>query len=208
MGRLPKKPRKPHSQTKSDTLAVVLGHHQAGRYVEADIGYQRLIKVQPNDPDAWHLWGVLAAQQGQYDRAVERIQHALELKPHEPVFLGNLGNAFLQQGQLGRAIDCYMDALQRQPEDADLRTQLAAVCERQLDLGIEHQKADRLDKAEACYLDVLRGQPERADVWHLLGVIALERDQFEMAEQRIIRAIKLTSNVATFHNSLGAVYQK
>jgi len=208
MNRRSKTSRPPRHHTNLPTLAVVLSHHQAGRYAEAEAGYQRLIKSQPNNPDAWHLWGVLAAQQRQFDAAVERIQQALALKPHEPVFLGNLGNAFLQQGQFGRAIDCYREALQRQPDDADLRKRLAAACERQLDLGIEHQKAGRLAEAEACYQDVLRGQPERADAWHLLGVIALERDQFETAHEYIGRAIELAPNTANFHNSLGGVYQK
>ncbi|MDH4338557.1 MAG: tetratricopeptide repeat protein [Candidatus Krumholzibacteria bacterium] len=198
----------PRSHPRPDTLTVTLNHHQAGRYAEAEAGYQRLIKSQPQNPDAWHLWGVLAAQQQQYENAVERIQRALALKPHEPVFLGNLGNAFLQQGQLGRAIECYVGALHHQPEDVDLRKRLATVCERQLDLGIEHQKSGRLAEAEACYQDVLRGQPERADAWHLLGTIALEGGEFETAEKHIGRAITLAPDIANFHNSLGGVYQK
>jgi len=196
------------SQPGPNALTVALGHHQAGRYTEAEAGYQQLVSTQPNNPDAWHLWGVLAAQQQHFDKAVERIQRALALKPDEPVFLGNLGNAYLQQGQLGRAIDCYLKVLDHQPENTDLRKRLAKTCERQLNLGIEHQKASRLAEAEVCYQDVLRGQPERADAWHLLGVIALARDQFETAEQNIRLAITITPTGANYHNSLGAVYQK
>ena len=196
------------SQLGPNALTVALGHHQAGRYAEAEAGYQQLVSAQPNNPDAWHLWGVLAAQQQHFDKAVKRIQRALALKPDEPVFLGNLGNVYLQQGQLGRAIDCYLKVLDHQQENTDLRKRLAKTCERQLDLGIEHQKAGRLTEAEVCYQDVLRGQPERADAWHLLGVIALARDQFETAEQNIRLAITIAPTGANYHNSLGAVYQK
>ena len=192
----------------SRSLNGILDHSRAGRFEEAEAGYQWLLEARPEDPDAWHLWGVLAAQQKQFEAAAERIRRALQLKPHEPEFLGNLGNVHLEQGHVGRAIDCYREAAERRPEDPEIRKRLAAVCERRLDAGIAYQRGGRLAEAESCYLDVLRGQPQRADAWHLLGAIALERDQYVAAEVRINRAIELASGVANYHNSLGIVYQK
>ena len=203
-----KKRRSTNVKAESDLLSVALDHHQAGRIAQAEDGYQRLLKARSDNADAWHLWGVLAAQQGQFDSAVSRMQQALTLKPHEPAFLGNLGNAFLKQGRFGRAIDCYREALQHQPEDTAIRKSLATACERQLDLGIEHQQGGRLAEAEACYRDVLRGQPKRADAWHLLGVIALDQSDYEAAEKRIKGALELAPDAANFHNSLGSLHLK
>lgn len=203
----PKEMVKPRGADASpDPLAVALGNHQAGRFAEAEVGYQRLVEVCPDHADAWHLWGVLAAQQKQFKSAVERIQRALDLRPHEPLFLGNLGNAFLDEGQLGRAITCYQEALQLRPDEAEIRKRLARACELQLDLGIGYQRAGQLADAEACYQDVLRGQPERADAWHLMAVIASERGQYDTAIERMGRAIELAPNSATFYISLGNVH--
>lgn len=196
------------TQATPDRLSIALRHHQGGRFAQAEASYQGLLKMQPNHADAWHLSGVLAAQQKKYQTAVERIERALALKPHEPVFLGNLGNAYLENGQLGRAIACYQEVLQLRPDETEIASRLNKTCERQLDLAIEHQRAGRLADAESSYLDVLRGQPERADAWHLLGVIAYQRGQCDAAIERIARAIELSPQVANFYNSLGSVCQK
>ncbi|MEF8731223.1 MAG: tetratricopeptide repeat protein [Candidatus Accumulibacter meliphilus] len=196
------------TQATPDPLSIAMRHHQGGRFAEAEAGYQGLLKMQPNHADAWHLSGVLAAQQKKYQVAVERIERALALKPHEPVFLGNLGNAYLENGQLGRAIACYQEVLQLRPDETEIGNRLIRTCERQLDLAIEHQQAGRLADAESSYLDVLRGQPERADAWHLLGMIAYQRGQYDTAIERIERAIELTPQVANFYNTLGSVRQK
>lgn len=61
-------------RAKPDVLNGLLVHPQAGRPAGADAGYQRLLKARPTKPDAWRLWGVLAAQQAQFDVALERSQ--------------------------------------------------------------------------------------------------------------------------------------
>jgi len=190
------------------SLQRILQAHQAGRHEEAEAGYRQLVRENPRQADAWHLWGVLAAQRKQHDLAIERIQRALKLKPGEPAFLTNLGNVHLERGAAAEAIRCFRDALDRQPQEAAVARTLARMCERQLDAGIAHQQAGRLAEAEVCYRDVLKGQPDRADAWHLLGTIALERDDYAQAEDRIRRAIELRPGAAIFHNSLGALLQK
>src|SRR5262245_31191168 len=98
-------------------LRLVLATQQAGRLDEADAGYQRLLAARPSDADAWHLWGVLAAEQKRFDLALERIRRALELRPREPIFLGNLGNVYAQRQELGQAIDCYAQAARLESAD-------------------------------------------------------------------------------------------
>ena len=192
----------------ADSLALALQHHRAGALDQANAVYRRLVRATPSDADAWHLWGVLAAELRHFDSAISRIERALQLKPLEPVYLGNLGNVFLQQRRLGRAIDCFRTVLLCSPADSGARKRLGMVCEQQLDAGLAHHKEDRLAEAEGCYRDVLNGQPERADAWHLLGLIAMARGDFGAAHASIDRAISLAPDAANFHNSLGALYQR
>ena len=44
--------------------------HQSGRFVEADGHYRKVLALQPNNPDALHMLGVLALQQGAFDKAL------------------------------------------------------------------------------------------------------------------------------------------
>jgi Tfp pilus assembly protein PilF len=45
---------------------------QSGQFPEAETGFQQVLQWQPDNPDAWHLLGVIAAQQKQYSTAIER----------------------------------------------------------------------------------------------------------------------------------------
>ncbi len=189
-------------------LNLGIEHQQAGRLQLAESCYQQVLQRQPNHPDAWHLLGVIAAQQQQYPIAIERINRAIELKPTEATFYINLGNVYLEQNQFQPACASYHKALQLQPNEADTRKKLAIACEKLLDLGIKHHQARRLAEAETCYQQVLEYQPDRADGWHLWGVIAYEGKEYEIAIERINRAIELNSIVPSFHTHLGNVFQK
>src|SRR5690349_9030487 len=66
-------------------------------------------------------------------------------------------------------------------------------------------RADSLDQAEALYRQVLFASPEHAPALHLLGVLALQRGQQDVALALIDRAIALDRSVAEFHNNRGSV---
>ena len=74
-----------------------------------------------------------------------------------------------------------------------------------LAIAIEHHQAGRLQPAEQIYRQILALQPDHADALHLLGVLAYQLGQYELAIERIGRAIALDGAVVTFHNNLGNV---
>ena len=55
------------------SLNLALQHHSAGRFPEAESIYQRILRADPNQPDALHLLGVIAHQAGQNDAAVDGV---------------------------------------------------------------------------------------------------------------------------------------
>ena len=61
----------------SETLAIALQHHQAGRLQAAEQIYRRILAVEPNQADAWHLLGIIAYQVGKHELAVEYIGRAI-----------------------------------------------------------------------------------------------------------------------------------
>ncbi len=74
-------------------------------------------------------------------------------------------------------------------------------------IAIKHHQGGRLQAAEQIYRQILAVQPNHADAIHLLGVIAAQMGQHEVAVEYIGRAIELQGNAAFFHNNLGEAYR-
>ncbi len=76
-----------------------------------------------------------------------------------------------------------------------------------LAIAVQHHQAGRLQAAEQIYRQILAAEPSHADAWHLLGVIANQMGEHEVAVEYIGRAIGLKSTTAAFHNNLGEAYR-
>lgn len=87
-----------------ELLNAALDHHRAGRYGEAERGYRHLLAVHPEDADARHLLGLVAAAAGQIPEAVERVRRALALSPAFPDALFNTGNHLRRLGRMEEAL--------------------------------------------------------------------------------------------------------
>jgi tetratricopeptide (TPR) repeat protein len=72
-----------------------------------------------------------------------------------------------------------------------------------LERGRGLHRAGRLNEAESIYRQVLAADPENADGLHLLGVMAHQRGQNELAIDLIGKAIAHNSAVADFHCNFG-----
>ena len=68
---------------------------------------------------------------------------------------------------------------------------------------MDRHRGGRLDEAEALYRRVLELEPGNADALHLLGVVAHQRGENELAADLIGQAIARNDRVPAFHNNLG-----
>jgi predicted TPR repeat methyltransferase len=71
--------------------------------------------------------------------------------------------------------------------------------------GLRQLQAGQATEAESTFRRILATSPNHAESLHLLGAIAAQRGQNEVALDLIGKAITLNSSVAEFHNSLGNV---
>jgi tetratricopeptide (TPR) repeat protein len=76
-----------------------------------------------------------------------------------------------------------------------------------LSLALQFHQSGKLDAAAEVYREILEVSPLNADARHLLGVVALQSGNYELAVNHIGRAIRLKSNVAAFHANLGVAYR-
>ena len=70
-------------------------------------------------------------------------------------------------------------------------------------MGRGHHQAGRLAEAAACYRRVLAAEPDHAEALHLLGIVANQTGQHDLAVELITRAIKQDGQVSTYFSSLG-----
>ncbi len=72
-----------------------------------------------------------------------------------------------------------------------------------MEFALQHHRAGRLAEAEAIYRKILAQEPSHPDSLHLLGVIAQQTGQPQIAVDLIRRAIAAQPAIAAFHSNLG-----
>ena len=70
--------------TIDEAMRAGIGHHQAGRLLEARAIYQQILAQWPCSADALHLLGVIAQQRGELDASVDFIGRAIAANPGVP----------------------------------------------------------------------------------------------------------------------------
>jgi predicted O-linked N-acetylglucosamine transferase (SPINDLY family) len=190
-------------------LDLAIEHHQSGRLPEAVACYQQVLQQQPENANAWHLLGVIAAQMGQHETAIERIKKAISLNSQSPSFYHNLGNAYQESGQLSQAIECYQKALELQADYVDAYKNLGMAYKKQglpeamLNSGIAYQLKGEFELAIASYQEAIQFQPDCAVAHYNLGRVYKDRGQLTQAIQCFDQAIQLNSNYIDAHLSKG-----
>ena len=76
-----------------------------------------------------------------------------------------------------------------------------------LQQGLRHHQAGRLELAEKHYRRVLQIDPRQADALHLLGMAAFARGDAERARELVCQAIQAKPEEAVFYANLGIVYE-
>jgi protein O-GlcNAc transferase len=216
----------------SEALALAIQHHQNGRLQVAEQAYRQILQMEPNQPDALHLLGVMASQLGKHEAAVEYIGRAIAVNQNMSTFHNNLGEAFRALHRSAEAADCYRRALQLKPDFAEAHNNLGAALKEQgkldetvacyrraLQLKPDHAAAHnnlgnalkdqgKPNEAIACYRRALALKPGVAVVHYNLGNVLEEKGQFDEASACYRRALELQPDHAAAHNNLGNALKK
>ena len=109
----------------SEALKIALEHQRAQRIPQAEAIYRQVLAVEPHNPHALHLLGLIAYQSGDMEQARALIGQAIAVRADVPDFHANLGEAWRAAGEPERAIACYQEALRLSPDLPKLRINLA-----------------------------------------------------------------------------------
>jgi tetratricopeptide (TPR) repeat protein len=184
---------KPAAQPPALTAALAL--HRQGRLDEAAAIYAALLAVEPRQPDALHLLGLVAHQQGDQAQARDCIEKALALVPESAVFGNSLGSVLLALRQSQAAAAILRRVVARKPEYAEAHN----------NLGNALLRLDQADAAAACYQRALALRPGYAEAESNLASALRRLGRLDDAEQALHRALALNPRYATALANLGVV---
>ncbi len=176
-----------------EALQTALQHHQAGRLREAEAIYRQILQIEPDQPDALHLLGVIAHHMGRHQIAVEQIRKAIALNPNVAEFHNNLGEAYRALGMNHEAVEGYRRALALKPGFAEAH----------YNLGIQLSDQGLIEDAITSYRNALVCNPQYAEAHNNLGNALLGQGQEEEAVACYRRALDIKPDYAAAHNNLG-----
>jgi protein O-GlcNAc transferase len=213
--------------TVSETLSIAVGHHLAGRLVEAEQLYRQILQFHPEHAHGWYLLGGLAYQVGNRKAAAQCIDNATKLAPEQADYHYDLGVILQELGKLDQAAGSYSRVLELRPEMAEAHANLGLVCldRGELDEAIKHyrrtielkpelaevhnslgvalQKQGRLDEAAACHRRALELNPMFSDAHFKLGNALQSQGRLDEGVACFRQAIRLKPDYPEVHNNLG-----
>ncbi|MDJ0732528.1 MAG: GNAT family N-acetyltransferase [Nostocaceae cyanobacterium] len=152
------KPATINSDIKSvaQVLQFAVQHHQANRLTEAEKCYCRVLKAQPDHPDALYRMAMLAQHKGHLQEAEKFLSATLQVQPESANAWFSLGNLHQTQGHFQQAESAYEKAIALRPDAAPIYNNLGYTLEQQ----------GKFEEAVTCYQQALNVQPNclEADV--------------------------------------------
>ncbi|WP_035692808.1 tetratricopeptide repeat protein [Azospirillum halopraeferens] len=182
----------PCAPTLSDALAL----HEAGRRAEARALYRRVLAQVPADANAWHLLGVLHAEEGDHEAGEAFIRLALTIV-EVPEFHYNRAMSLVARSRFDEAVAALDACVSLNPDHTDARFHLANL----------YRMQRRPNESIAAYRHAIAIRPDFAQAHANLGVILQEVGQPDLAIASFCAAIQHQPNHAEAHNNLGHALQ-
>jgi len=210
----------------STILNSALAHHQAGRLADAKGLYEKILAVQPKQPDALHFLGLLACQVRQYDAGLALIAQSIALSP-TAIYYNNFGNMLCECGRLDEAIENYRQAVTLKPDYPEAHNNLGnalrearqpqasmlscaqaielrpGYAEAYNNLGNALQDLKELDAAAASYAKAVALKPDYAQAYNNLGNVQRAQGRVDEAISSYRQAVSLMPQLRVAHHGLG-----
>ncbi len=165
-------------------IAQAVDHLKAGRRAEAAALCQGVLEREPDYPDALHMLGGMALQEGDAERAVALIGRAAALDPGQAARFLDLAVAQANLGRLEAAAESFERVLGLQP-----RHVLALQS-----LGQIHHQRGAFAAAVDCYQRALAVEPARASLHKGLGDSLRRLGQTDQAADAFRQALAIEPN--------------
>lgn len=178
--------------TIDQAIQIAWDHHRAGRVVQAETIYRRILAGIPDQPETLHLLGVLCCQTGRAEAAIALLERAVSVRTDWPEARSALGFAYQASQRHRDALAAFQAVVALQPDSADAHN----------NLGTALQAGGRLDVAIASFRRAIELRPDHASAMVNLGVSLRLLGQVDQAVACLERAVAVQPDDAKVHSEL------
>ncbi len=169
--------------------------HQTGKPDQAEPLYRNILAMDAQQPDAWHLLGVLAWNRGDLVQGEEYVRKAIGLHNKTAAMFSNLGGILKQKGAKEEAAKAYRTALQRDANDAAALYGLGEVLVSQKEYA----------EAEPLLARALKKIPQNADLWNQYGLSLSEQGKLDEAKKAYQQALQFAPGHVVARRNLAEI---
>jgi len=166
---------------KDDKLRTLYGMVlvRQNKFAEAETELRDVLSRHPNVAKANRELAHALISQGHNEEAIAGYKRVVELTPDNPVAYRDLSMAYMMLGRMHEAYEALEASFKRDPDREELVP------------AIEHHRAGDFGEAESVCREVLRKDPGNFDATRLLGMLATQSGNHELAIQMLRNTIKL-----------------
>ena len=155
-------------------FAAAAADLQGGRLTEAEAGFARVLRREPNNVGALGNLGVLYSRQNRPQKAIDTYRRALRVLPNEGGLQLNLGLALLKLDQYGEAAPVFAEVARANSPRQRQARELLAIC--QLQMG-------ETARAVAGLEELAQGPEASPGVYHFLALGYVKQKDLVRAQQ-------------------------
>ena len=199
----------------AQALQTAMAFHRSGNIAAAETGYREVLALEPRNPDALHLLGVVVAGTGDLESGAALIKRALAIHADMPDAHFNLGNILARQSRYGEAEPHFRRVIAAQPGNAEAANNLGGAllhleryedAEKQIrraldispgsvtataNLAAVFEATGRFDQTLGLYDALLARQPSNVMLHHHKAMTLLLRQRFTPGWEEFAWRLKL-----------------
>lgn len=161
--------------TPDEALRNAIAAHNAGRLTEAEVGYSRVLRSQPNDAGALYGLGLLSYHSGSRDKGIQYLVRSLDNAPSNGRAWITLGSMYAETGKAAEALGAYRRATEVAPFLSDGWYNVGICLKRVGDLDAAAQQLRRATTCDVPY----------SQAFEVLASLYYERGRLQEAAQTL-----------------------
>ena len=172
--------------------------HKKKDLSNAQLKYEEILKLNPNNAEAYVNLGVIFKTRGDLNTAIKCYLQGIKLDPKNKFVYNNIGNAFKEVKDYKMAIKAYSDSIKLNPNDFNAYN----------NLGIVYELIGDNNKAIAAYKQAVKVNPKHAKSINNIGVVLYKQKKYEQSAQIFEIALQTDPNYTEVYSNKGAAYNK
>src|SRR5579884_704316 len=161
--------------------------------------FNKAIKINPRDADAYYNRGIASYYKGQYDQAISDFNRVLEINPGDIRAYKGRALVYQNKGQYDEAISDYDTAI----------TEMDSIyAEIHINRGVAYARGKgQYDKAISDYTKAIEINPKNARAYYNRGIAYQSEGKYDEAISDYTKAIEINPKDTKAYNNRGIAYQ-